>query len=87
VTPSPPNGPTARVRGLTGLDALQATWAPSVTACSADWQRSDHQLRDRSQDAVRWWTAWQRAKDWLSRAAPGLRWLDHDDPVELHVGS
>ena len=35
--------------------------------------------------AVRWWSAWQRAENWLARVAGDLQWLDHDGAVTLRV--
>ena len=85
-TPPPPGGGEP-VRGLTGLDALQATWSPGESACTADWQRSDRRLEADTGSAVSWWTAWQRGKDWLTRVAGDLQWLDHDGQVTLRVRS
>lgn len=85
--PTAPGGGASPLRGLTGLDALQATWAPSTTACSADWERSDRRLEEGAGTAVRWWTAWQRAKGWLTRVARDLQWLDHDGGVVVRTRS
>jgi hypothetical protein len=92
-TPTTPTSPPAgaaggrapALRGLTGLDALQATWDPSTSACSQDWQRSDHLLEAGRGSPERWWSAWQRADDWLARVAGDLQWLDQDGAVTLRV--
>ena len=86
-TGAAPGGQEPRLRGMTGMDALQATWDPSTTACSEDWQHGDRRLDAGSGSAVRWWTAWQRADDWLARVAGDLQWLDHDGVVTLRVRS
>ncbi len=84
-TPTDTAGST--VPGLTGLDALQATWSPSPSACATDWEDGDRQIAPGSGTPVRWWSAWQRAKDWLSATAGGLQWLDDDHPVVVRTRS
>jgi hypothetical protein len=87
-TATPPGGRQEQgLRGLSGLDAVQMTWNPITTACSDDWQRSDRSLAADRPSVVRWWTAWQRADDWLAQVAPDLQWLDHDGDVALRLGS